>query len=478
MTDRICNISGLMHRVTSSCLTHPRAGGLHGHADGDDEVCASAMKWDGPDKDEMREENDSVEGIGIWKVKGRLSEMEAFMTEVFDAVSALKFAYVGLQDAQSSWDPDRIHVSDAAVVVELRKLAHLHDCFQWGTGRAAGGRLALKDVVAPYEAALEDLRRELKAKEAKIMKLKDKLRGSTPRGAGFRRGRHQSSKRVGCISGIGEEAVPTPELFQWCVQQVKVASQSFTMHLLSLMRAARWDLAAVTRSILEGCHGLADLTEHALPQPNMPESEHERHVLESYVNRKLFHGFENETFYLDGSLASLLRPAEFRRDCFAQFRDMRAMDPNELLGILPTCQFGRFAGKKYLGVVHPKMEDSLFGGSDQRLAVMAGNHPRTSFYGEFLRLAKAVWQLHLLAFAIDPTPSHFEASRGADFHPEYMESVVKFPGVRAASPGSVVVWFSVAPGFKLGNGSVVRARVFLTRRAKGEGTTRMNIMCK
>jgi hypothetical protein len=44
-------------------------------------------------------------------------------------------------------------------------------------------------------------------------------------------------------------------------------------------------------------------------------------------------------------------------------------------------------------------------------------HPRTPFYGEFLRAAKAVWLLHLLAFALEPPPSHFEAGRGAEFLP-------------------------------------------------------------
>ena len=93
-------------------------------------------------------------------------------------------------------------------------------------------------------------------------------------------------------------------------------------------------------------------------------------------------------------------------------------------------------------------------------AVGAGAHPRTPFYGEFLRAAKAVWLLHLLAFALEPPPSHFEAGRGAEFHPEYMESVAG-PAPRGAG---MVVGFAVAPGFKLCNAAVVRARVYLVPR--------------
>jgi hypothetical protein len=69
--------------------------------------------------------------------------------------------------------------------------------------------------------------------------------------------------------------------------------------------------------------------------------------------------------------------------------------------------------------------------------------------------------LHLLAFSLDPPPSQFEVSRGAEFHPQYMESVVKFSGGRIP-----IVGFPVSPGFKLGNGSVIKASVYLVPRAR------------
>lgn len=165
---------------------------------------------------------------------------------------------------------------------------------------------------------------------------------------------------------------------------------------------------------------------------------------------------------MDGSLSSLLNPDQFRRDCFTQYRDMKAMDPIELLGILPTCHFGKFCFRKYVAIVHPKMEESLFGNLEQRQQVLAGSHPRSQFYGEFLGLAKAIWLLHLLAFSLDPAPSQFEASRGAELHPQYMESVVKFSG--GGTPAGQIVGFPVSPGFKLGNGSVIKARVYLVPR--------------
>jgi hypothetical protein len=258
-------------------------------------------------------------------------------------------------------------------------------------------------------------------------------------------------------------ARPAPELFEATMRQVKEASKSFASLLLSLMRSARWDIAAAVRSI-EAATATANATDTDFPATTtlVIAPHHAKYALESYVSRKLFQAFDHETFYMDGSLSSLLNPDQFRRDCFTQYRDMKAMDPTELLGILPTCHFGKFCSKKYLSIVHPKMEESLFGDSEQRRQILTGNHPRTQFYGEFLVLAKSVWLLHLLAFSLDPTPSQFEASRGAEFHPQYMESVVRFPGGRV--PAGQVVGFPVSPGFKLGNGSVIKARVHLISR--------------
>uniref|UniRef100_A0A0D3H129 GIL1/IRKI C-terminal domain-containing protein n=1 Tax=Oryza barthii TaxID=65489 RepID=A0A0D3H129_9ORYZ len=186
-----------------------------------------------------------------------------------------------------------------------------------------------------------------------------------------------------------------------------------------------------------------------------------KHALEAHVTRVLLVGFEHESFYLDGSLSSLLDPAAFRRERYTQFRDMRGMEPAELLGLLPTCPFGRYAASKFAALLPPRVEQAILGDGEHRRAVEGGAHPRTPFYGEFLRAAKAVWMLHLLAFALETPPSHFEAGRGAEFHPDYMESVA---GGRGGGAAGMVVGFAVAPGFRLGNGAVVRARVYLVPR--------------
>ncbi|KAL4014270.1 hypothetical protein IC575_026469 [Cucumis melo] len=486
MANKVSNFSDLIQRVTASCLLHPLAAVRQDSA----EIASknrSAHEL-GYDSDDLEEDVDEVvapeeaeeewtrEGIRARQVpKGelvgveKLVDMEILMNEVFEVVSAMKKAYVNLQDAHCPWDPERMRVADVAVVAELRRLGVLRERFRRslivhgsGRGRRRNGVVGmLKEVVAPYEAAMEELKKEVKARDVEVENLKEKLKNSMTlaKGSSYggKKGRSQSKRKVSCSFGQ-VAASPVPELFEATMSQVKEASKAFTSLLLSLMRSAHWDIAAAVRSI-ESAIAESDNTY----LDTVATTHHAKFALESYISRKIFHGFDHETFYMDGSLSSLLNPEQFRRDCFTQYRDMKAMDPAELLGILPTCHFGKFCSKKYLSIVHPKMEESLFGDSEQRRQILAGNHPRSQFYAEFLGLAKAVWLLHLLAFSLDPAPSQFEASRGAEFHAQYMESVVKFSCGRAST--SLIVGFPVSPGFKLGNGSVIKARVFLVSKS-------------
>ncbi|XP_021891752.1 protein GRAVITROPIC IN THE LIGHT 1 isoform X2 [Carica papaya] len=474
MANKVSNLSDLIQRVAASCLLHPLVTGKHESGDATRSPAVNNIGDKGEYAYSSEEEEEGEERVAVWKEREEVSvervlEMGALMEEVFDAVSAMKRAYAGLQDAHCPWDPERMRVADVAVVAELRKIGVLRERFRrscsFAIGRkgGGGGRGMLRELVAPYEAAVEELKMEVKAKEVEIQNLKEKLMTVTTLSnvGGGKKGKSLSRRKIICSQVA---AAPMPELFEVTMTQVKEALRSFTSLLLSLMRAAHWDISAAVRSI-EVAAAVNDNSNHNYVTSVIPSAvatQHAKYALESYVSRKIFQGFDHETFYMDGSLSSLLNPDQYRRDCFTQFRDMKAMDPVELLGILPTCHFGKFCTKKYLAIVHPKMEESLFGDLEQHRLVLAGNHPRTQFYGEFLGLAKAIWLLHLLAFSLDPAPSQFEASRGAELHPQYMESVIKFSSGQL--PAGQVVGFPVTPGFKLGTGSVVKARVYLVSR--------------
>ncbi|XP_019178250.1 PREDICTED: uncharacterized protein LOC109173469 [Ipomoea nil] len=462
MANKVSNFSHLIQRFTGSCLLQPFQ---------IDDISVSRGGDESEEEKEMDmgdEQDHDEELMSVWDGESgeprteRVIEMEMIMGEVFDAVLAMKSAYVSLQEAHCPWDPEKMSVADMAVVSELRRLAVLRERF-WrsigggGRGRWRVGAATLREVVAPYEAAVDDMRRKLKAKEAEIVILKDKFKTVSSYSNGGKKAK--SKRKVNCSTQAPQVSMsPAPELFEAATSLVKQASKSFTASLLSLMRSAHWDIAAAVRSI-EAAHSTAVA---ATAADSVVGINHAKFALESYVNRKMFQGFDNETFYMDSRYASLLHPEQHRRDCFAQYRDMKALDPVELLGILPTCSFGNFCFKKFLTMVHPKMEESLFGDMEQRRHVLAGKHPRTPFYNEFLWVAKEVWLLHLLAFSLDPAPSHFEAIRGSKFHSQYMESVAKCSnGIGGRMGMGLVVGFPVTPGFKLANGSVIKARVYL-----------------
>ncbi|XP_075635031.1 protein GRAVITROPIC IN THE LIGHT 1 [Castanea sativa] len=487
MASKASNFSDLIQRVAASCLLHPLAATRHENRAGDEEdesesesEAEAEAEFKSKEEEEAEEKEEKEKYKEWWegtKEEARIEkmmEMERVMKEVFEAVSSMKRAYSTLQQAHCPWDPERIRVADVAVVGELKRLGVLRERFRrssYNGGSSRGGRsggvVGVREVVAPYEAAVEELKREVKVREVEVENLKEKLRNvatlstTVTKGKKGRSHSHSlSKKKLSCTLQPQVAVAPTSELFETTMSQVREASKSFTSLLLSHMRSAHWDIAAAVRSIEAATTATAtDSITFTNNTPSVIASHHAKYALESYISRKIFQGFDHETFYMDGSLSSLLNPDQFRRDCFTQYRDMKAMDPSELLGILPTCHFGKFCSKKYLSIVHPKMEESLFGDLEQQRQVLAGNHPRSQFYVEFLLLAKAVWLLHLLAFSLDPAPSQFEASRGAEFHPQYMESVIKFSNGRV--PAGQIVGFPVSPGFKLGNGSVIKARVYL-----------------
>ncbi|CAO2814256.1 unnamed protein product [Amaranthus hypochondriacus] len=505
MAKKVTNFSDLIQRVTASCLLHPL--GNHNIEMTPDRFFESTnshqlkSKLSSPeDEDEeqdynnsssIEEEEEEQESGEIYEdareteeelqskrynisnnnmnINSRENEaMWMLMGQVFDSISAMKKAYGKLQEAHNPWDPEKMRVADTAVVAELRRLGVLRERFRRGGERlrknaavAAEAAETVSEVVAPYEAAVEELKKEVKVKEVELEELRQKvniLSVNGGNGNGKKNGRSLSRKKGGSFIQHQVPTSPTPDMFEATMKQVRDTSKSFTAHLLSLMRSAHWDLSAAVRSI-EAAISTTGST--AITSIN-PHQHQTKHALESYVLRKIFLGFDHETFYMDGTLFSLLNPSQFRNECFSKFKDMKSMDPSELLGILPNSPFGVFCSKKYQEIVHPKMEESLFGNQEQRNQLLSGKHPRTQFYFEFLGLAKAIWLLHLLAFALDPPPSHFEASRGAEFHPVYMESVLRYPGGKV--PSGQVVGFPVSPGFKLGNGSVIKARVYLVPR--------------
>ena len=103
---------------------------------------------------------------------------------------------------------------------------------------------------------------------------------------------------------------------------------------------------------------------------------------------------------------------------------MKYREPFEFLALAPSdCLFGQFFHKKYLQVVHPRIEEYFFGDLDQRDLIFNGMHLKTPFYEASLKLVKEIWLVHRLTFSFDPIVSIFHLRRGTNFSVVYMDSV-------------------------------------------------------
>lgn len=209
MATKVSNLCDVVHRVvSSSCLLHPlaqvREAGEETHFDEKEAEEEEEKKGEGVVERETAVE-EKEDGFSLRVLKGeeeeRVRAMEDLMEEVFEAVSSVKRAYVRLQEAHCPWDPEKMRVADVAVVAELKRLGTLRERFRRkGRGGGGGGGTKRLDpyrgvaVVGPYEAALEEVKRELKAKEAEVEGLKEKLRDV------MKGGLHQLHRRGRSIS--------------------------------------------------------------------------------------------------------------------------------------------------------------------------------------------------------------------------------------------------------------------------------------
>ena len=178
MASKPVTVGDLIHRVATSCLSnrlpcnYTIRDSVDSDLDDDDDPFADAVSSSdkcrrSPSAAELEEQQEEEEKLKIWEEGGQeerkaaKGDAEALMAEVFDAVSGVRRAYATLQGAHCPWDPDKMRAADAA---ELRHLARLRDRFRRS---AAAGHIPrpnpsappLREAVAPYEAALDDLQR-------------------------------------------------------------------------------------------------------------------------------------------------------------------------------------------------------------------------------------------------------------------------------------------------------------------------------
>ncbi|KAG0454766.1 hypothetical protein HPP92_024058 [Vanilla planifolia] len=377
-----------------------------------------------------------------------MKEMEILVANLFAGVSAVKAAYAELQLAQEPYDPDAIQSADLAVITELRRLIDIKQRF--GKNHLGGPPLLASQIeeqsnlLKTYKITAKKLDSQLKSKNAEVVSLKSGLHVAEKRcralEARLRPGRTLAGLDDLHLSGLNPTHFLT--LLRYTVKSIR----SFVKVLIHEMKSSDWDLDSAATAI----H--TDL-------PSGLNSNHRFFAFESYVSRVIFSDFQNQDFGIGGSLLD-------RRQLFAEFTELKYVKEKDCF-FSKNSQFGMFCREKYLKMVHPKMEASLFGSLEQRAVVSSGKgYPETNFFYRFVEMARRVWLLHRLffSFTAEEKGAIFEARRGSRFSEVCMKSVteevafsstVDRGGYRRATVG-----FTVQPGFRVGR-TVIQCRVYL-----------------
>ncbi|KAI3509758.1 hypothetical protein L1887_25280 [Cichorium endivia] len=390
-------------------------------------IRASKVKHDKPitdvDQTKFFNENDD---------KFQRAVMDAFIAKVFATISSVKATYAQLQYAQSPYDADGIQSADQIMVSELKNLSelkqsflkkHLDDDSPETTILQAEIR-EQKNLLQMYEITGKKLDSEKKLKDSEIIFLKEKLNEANRENKSIERRLNSSGPLSRHFSSL------TPNDFHLALRQTTKSVRSFVRLMIGEMEVADWDIDAAAGAI----------------QPDVVYSEktHKCYAFESFVCRVMFDGFNHR---ISGDSES---PTSY------EFNELKSLKPKEYITRKPKSMFTKFCWSKYLRLIHPIMEFSLFGNLNQRNLVAAGKFPETTFFASFADVAKRVWLLHCLASTFNPEASIFQVRKGSRFTEVFMESVNEEP-VKA----SPEVAFTVVPGFKVGK-TVVQCQVYLT----------------
>lgn len=356
--------------------------------------------------------------------------------ELFDTVSALKLAYVQLQEAHVPYDTDKIIAADELVVAQLEALCKIKRGYkekQLTKTKLDCSRFDyLREEIEANERLLEKLKSQNRGKNAEIVRLQQELHDLHLGNATLvLKIRQKSLERKNA-------RVLNIAMFEDTFKKASKSIHDFAKPVISFMKASGWNLDLAANSIENGV--------------TYSKRSHKKYAFEAYIARRMFHGISLKSYNVDDV--------------------MRFDDPIDFLIQNPNSGFANFCGKKYLYVVHPVMEMSFFGNLDQRMFVLSGKHPRTPFYQMFARMAMWVWILQGIATTIDPKAKIYSVNRGSQFSGVFMESVEENREGAIVLDGGQSdhkVEFMIMPGFGIGD-AVVKSRVYLSEMKPSLGT--------
>ncbi|CAA0842392.1 Plant protein of unknown function (DUF641 [Striga hermonthica] len=356
------------------------------------------------------------------------------ISKLFDSLSALKLAYVKLQEAHIPYDPMKIRASDEEVVSLLETICTIKRAYKERLSKevncVSSSSSHLLAEIQVQERVLEKLKSRVKSKCREVASLRGKLHELDMRNKKLaeeiRECERESFMGLHCSS------------FENVVKEAGKAIHDFAKPLIALMKLSGWDLDRAANAVQESVV--------------YSKRSHKKYAFEAYVAWRMFYGFSEQP-------------------CFS--KNVMNFD-NPIIALMddPRSSFADFCRTKYMLVVHPKMEECFFGNLDHRNLMAKGIHPNTQFYHAFVRMARWVWYLNGFAAFIEPKAEIFGVKQGSDFSDIFMEVVEELKEYKAGmnmGQERCKVEFMVMPGFKLGK-TVIKSQVFVSRRPLSKGT--------
>ncbi|KAG2677702.1 hypothetical protein I3760_12G109200 [Carya illinoinensis] len=381
--------------------------------------------------------------------------LEAVLAKLFASISSIKAAYAQLQHSQSPYDADGIQAADKIVVSELKSLSELKQSYSKKLFDASPEKAMVlaeiheqKSVLKTYEIMGKKLESQLRLKDSEMIFLKEKLQEATKQNRSLEKRLNQSGQLhvLDNLHHSGLTAAHFITLLRLTVKSIR----SFVRLMVEEMKDASWDIDAAANAIVPGVVYRKD--------------DHKCFAFESFVCMQMFESFNYPYFSLTGK--SLPDKKQEQQLFFRRFMELKSVKLKAFLGQKLKSKFAKFCLVKYVRLVNPKLESSLFGNLDQRNLVNVGEFPNTAFFASFLEMARRIWLLHCLAFSFKHEASIFQVSKGCRFSEVYMESVAEeeafLPSDDTPESDPSSVAFTVVPGFRIDE-TVIQCQVYLSR---------------
>ncbi|GAB2298574.1 hypothetical protein Dimus_032641 [Dionaea muscipula] len=441
---------------------------------------------------------------------------ETLVAELFASVSSIKAAYAELQTAQSPYCSEAVESADEAVVNELKVLSELKQ--RYSSSNSAGSGRSTLDLPPPhhvtqllaeiqeqqsniktYEITLKQMEIKIQHKDSVICSLKKELEATRRVSKSLKERLSSSTDPDGLgrlllgLGGVQIDQISVSDLnhshFIRVLRSSVRSIQIFVRLLMREMEAKGWD------TDLAAANAVAPAPHDHVVVKYLTRARHKAFAFESFVSRVMFDGFNNmhhtSCLELGGGdqLTSLENGNKLERQheqaqaaaviFFREFQELLQLSATsstcttgELLSRKPRSRFARFCREKYLKLIHPKMECSLFGNLNQRKLVVTsisssspcsgssrgggGAFPTSRFFGAFAEMSKLIFMLHCLARCYDTPAVAFQVKKGSRYSAVYMENVA----AAGIVGGDSQVAFMVVPGFKIGQ-TIIQSLVYV-----------------